>query len=103
VRLDAVTDPLLRVTVPDANVEIGPGSRTTVLLNASSQAVGVRNVTLQLTDTEGTPIGSSDSLPIRSNRVSNVIWLILGTGVALLFGTIAVRLFRRIRAAATSA
>jgi hypothetical protein len=102
VRLDAVTDPLLRVTVPDSDVEIGPDSRTTILLNASSQAVGVRNVTLQLTDTEGTPIGSSDSLPIRSNRVSNVIWLILGTGVALLFGTIGIRLFRRIRAAAKS-
>lgn len=103
VRLDAVADPLLRVTVPDSNVEIGPGARTTILLNASSQAVGVRNVRLLLTDSEGTPLGSSDSLPIRSNRVSNVIWLILGTGVALLFGTIAVRLFRRIRAAAKSA
>ena len=55
-----------------------------------------------LTDTDGTPLGSSDSLPIRSNRVSNVIWLILGTGVALLFGAILVRLFRRIRAAARS-
>ena len=49
-------------------------------------------MTLLLTDSEGTPLGSSDSLPIRSNRVSNVIWLILGTGVALLFGTIVVRL-----------
>jgi hypothetical protein len=103
VRLDAVTDPLLRVTVPKSNVEIGPGDRTTILLNAASQAVGVRNVELLLTDSEGTPLGSSDSLPIRSNRVSNVIWLILGTGVALLFGTIVVRLFRRIRAAAKSA
>ena len=103
VRLDAVTDPLLRVTVPDSNVEIGRGARATILLNASSQAVGVRNVKLLLTDSEGTPLGSTDSLPIRSNRVSNVIWLILGTGVALLFGTIVVRLFRRIRTAAKSA
>jgi hypothetical protein len=102
VRLEAVTDPLLRVSVPDSTVEIGPGARTTVLLNASSEAVGVRNVRLLLTDSEGTPLGSTDSLPIRSNRVSNVIWLILGTGIALLFGTIAVRLFRRIRTAARS-
>jgi len=102
VRLDAVTDPLLRVAVPDSDVEIPPDARTTVLLNASSEAVGVRNVTLRLTDSEGTSLGSSDSLPIRSNRVSNVIWLILGTGIALLFGTIVVRLFRRIRAAARS-
>ncbi|KQW47627.1 hypothetical protein ASC77_14415 [Nocardioides sp. Root1257] len=102
VRLAARTDPLLRISVPDSEVQIGPGSRTSVLLNASSRAVGVRNATLLLTDTDGTALGSSDSLPIRSNQVSRVIWLILGTGVALLFGTILVRLFRRIRAAARS-
>ena len=73
-----------------------------MLLNASSSALGVRNVTLLLTDTDGDALGSSDYLPIRSNQVSNVIWLILGTGVALLFGAIVVRLFRRIRAAARS-
>ena len=39
------------------------------------------------------PLGSSDQVPIRSAQVSQVIWLILGTGVALLFGAIAVRLF----------
>jgi hypothetical protein len=102
VRLDALTDTDLRVSVPSDAVEIPPGQRSTILLNASSSANGVRNVTLLLTDSDGASIGSSDSLPIRSNRVSNVIWLILGTGVALLFGTIAVRLFRRIRAAARS-
>ena len=35
-----------------------PKSRTTVLLNASSSALGVRNVTLLLTDTDGVPLGS---------------------------------------------
>ena len=90
--------------MPDADVEIGPGphARSTILVNASSKAVGVRNATLVLTDSEGTPLGSTDSLPIRSNRVSNVIWLIIGTGLALLFGTILLRLFRRIRTAARS-
>jgi len=51
-----------------------------------------------VTDGAGAPLGSSDQLPIRSAQVSGVIWLILGTGVALLFGAIAVRLFRRLRA-----
>ncbi len=104
VRLDATTDPLLRISVPDADVEIGPGphARSTILVNVSSKAVGVRTATLVLTDSEGTPLGSTDSLPIRSNRVSNVIWLIIGTGLALLFGTILLRLFRRIRTAARS-
>ena len=98
VQLRAVTDPQLRVTVPDEPIDLAPGARTSVLLNAASQGAGVRTVTLVVTDTDGTTI-DSDSLPIRSNRVSNVIWLILGTGVALLFATIILRLARRVRAA----
>ncbi len=101
VRVRAVADPPLEVAVPSQTIDIGPDSRTTVLLNASSEAVGIRNVTLLLTDVDDVPLGSSDDLPIRSNRVSNVIWLIIGTGIALLFGAIAVRLVRRVRAART--
>ena len=100
VRVRAVADPPLEVAVPAETIEIGPDSRTTVLLNASSSAGCIRNVTLLLTDIDDVPLGSSDDLPIRSNRVSNVIWLIIGTGVALLFGAIVVRLVRRIRKAA---
>ena len=99
VRIRALADPPLRVAVPNDSVDLGPDSRTTVLLNASSSAVGVHNVTLLLTDVDGVPLGSSDTVPVRSNRVSNVIWLILGTGVALLFGAIVVRLVRRVVAA----
>jgi hypothetical protein len=100
VKIEALPDPPLEVAVPARSVDIGPASRSTVLLTASSSALGIRNVTLALTDVQDVPLGSSDDLPIRSNQVSNVIWLILGTGVALLFGAILVRLFRRIRAAA---
>jgi hypothetical protein len=99
VRIKAVADPPLKVAVPKQAVDLGPKSRTTVLLDAASSTVGIRNVTLVLTDLEGVPLGSSDDLPIRSNRVSNVIWLIIGTGVALLFLAIVVRLVRRVRTA----
>ena len=99
VRIRAVADPPLDVSVPKQPVELGPRSRTTVLLDAASSAVGIRDVTLVLTDRDGVPLGSSDDLPIRSNRVSNVIWLIIGTGLALLFLAIVVRLVRRIRTA----
>ncbi|GAA4372662.1 DUF6049 family protein [Nocardioides caricicola] len=99
VRIQAEADPPLQVSVPADNIELGPNERRTVLLNASSSGLGVRTVTLRLTDTDDLALGSSDTLPIRSNRVSSVIWLIIGTGVALLFGAILVRLFRRIRAA----
>ncbi|HEU5036111.1 MAG TPA: DUF6049 family protein [Nocardioides sp.] len=99
VRVRAVADPPLKVAVPAQTIELGADSRTTVLLNASSSAVGIRNVTLQLTDVDDVPLGSFDEVPIRSNRVSDVIWLIVGTGIALLFGAIVVRLYRRVRAA----
>jgi len=102
VRVRAQSDPPLRVSVPEETIHLSPDSKRTVLLNASSSGVGIRNVTLLLTDTDDVPLGSSDDLPIRSNRVSNVIWLIVGTGVALLFGAIVVRLFRRVRAARRS-
>lgn len=102
VSVEAQTEQSLRVSVPET-IEIGPNGRTTVLLNASARTLGVHNVTLVVTDGDGTPLGSSDSVPIRSAQVSDVIWVILGTGVALLFGAIAVRLFRRVRAARKAA
>ena len=99
VKIRAVADPPLKVDVPTETIELAADSQRTVLLNASSSGVGIRNLTLQLTDVDDVPLGSADDLPVRSNRVSSVIWLIIGVGVALLFGAIAVRLFRRIRAA----
>ena len=102
VRLTASTDRRMRISTPASDVQVGPHSRTTILLNASSRSVGVHNVSLLLTDTSGTPIGSSDALPIRSNQVSKVIWLILGAGITLLLATIVLRLVRRIRGAARS-
>ena len=98
--MQADSDPRLRITVPATHVQLAPHGRTTVLLNASSHALGVHTVTLQLTDRDGTAARLDDPFPIRSNQVSNVIWLILGTGVALLFGAIVVRLSRRVRTAA---
>lgn len=99
VSVKALTDRPMQISGQDT-VDIGPGGRTTVLLDAQTHTPGVHNVTLVVTDSEGTPLGSSDQLPIRSAQVSNVIWLILGTGVALLLGAIAVRLVRRVRSAA---
>jgi hypothetical protein len=98
VSIDAVSDGPLSITGP-TTLEIGPNGSSTVLLNAATRRPGIHNVTLRLTDSTGTPLGSGDSLPIRSAEVSNVIWVILGTGVVLLFGAIAVRLVRRLRAA----
>lgn len=110
-----VTNPLDRtVTVRiaaesvDGEVDVDVGepvvlagdSRTTILLDAHTRGTGVHNVTLSVTDPDGTPLGSSVEVPIRSGQVSEVIWVILGTGVGILFVAIALRIFRRIRARA---
>ena len=68
-----------------------------MLLTAHTDANGIHEVTLVVTDKRGTPIGETTGLTIRSAQVSNVIWLFVGIGCALLFGAIAVRLFRRVR------
>jgi hypothetical protein len=80
-------------------IDLLPGTSTTVLLDARTDTPGVHDVTIAVTDKAGRPLGGSDELSIRSARVSNVIWLFLAAGIGLLFGTIAFRLVRRVRAA----
>ena len=102
VSIQAVSDEPMRISGP-ATVDIPAGGRTTVLLNARTQQLGIHNVTLVVTDADGVPLGSTDELPIRAAQVSAVIWVILGVGLSLLFAAIAVRLVRRLRAAARAA
>lgn len=98
VGLDAESDRPMRVTLPN-KILLPPQTRTSVLLDARTSQSGVHNLTLELTDADGRRIGSSVTLPVRSAEVSRVIWLIMATGVVLLFGTVGVRTVRRIRAA----
>ena len=102
VGIQAIGDDSLEISGP-RSFTLGPGESTTVLLTASTQVPGVHQVTLAVTDLSGTLLGSSDEMPIRYAQVSQVIWVILGGGAALLFGAIAVRLFRRVRAARAAA
>ncbi|HTW16203.1 MAG TPA: DUF6049 family protein [Nocardioides sp.] len=99
VRVRAVAEEPITITMTEEDVTLPPRSRRSVLLTASTEQQGVHNITLQVTDMAGTIVGTSDRLPIRAAQVSNVIWLIIGTGGALLLGAIGVRLARRIRAA----
>jgi hypothetical protein len=89
-------DGAVEVDVGDPLV-LAADSRTTIVLDAHHTRVGVRNVTLSITDVEGTPLGSSVEVPIRSGKVSEVIWVILGAGGGILFVAIVLRLVRRIR------
>jgi len=84
---------------PVGQVDLAAGGRESVLLDARTETPGIHEVTLVLTDKTGRPLGGTDELSVRSARVSNVIWLFLAAGSGLLFGTIAFRLVRRVRAA----
>ncbi|WP_182378626.1 DUF6049 family protein [Nocardioides sp. WS12] len=85
-------------TIGIANpVRLAAKSRTSVPITADMTRTGVHNVTLRLTDPEGEPIGSDDALPLRSGQVGVVIWIIMGTGAAILFLAIGIRLARRFR------
>ncbi|MQW77049.1 hypothetical protein GHK92_14295 [Nocardioides sp. dk4132] len=96
VAIDAIADGPIVIEGPDT-VELAPRSRRTVLLTASTERQGVHNVTLVVTDLEGTALGSSDQLPIRAAQFSVVIWVIIGVGLALFVGAVAVRVVRTVR------
>ena len=98
VRLDATSDIPMSLGVPD-EIQVAAGGRQGVLLEARTRQQGIHNVSLLVTSVDGTPLGDRADLPIRSAQVSGVIWLIMGSGAALLLGAIALRLVRRVRAA----
>ncbi|GAB2867809.1 DUF6049 family protein [Nocardioides pacificus] len=96
VRIEAVTASPLSIRAP-SEIRLEPDSSRTVLLQANSEQIGVHSVTLEVTDLSGQRLGSSDTLPLRTAQVSEIIWVIMGIGAGLLFGAIALRLVRRLR------
>jgi len=94
VKIAALTDAALTIEAP-GKVKLKGHSSTAVRLNARSKKLGVHQVTLLVTDSEGTALGASDSLPIRANEVGRVIWVIIAAGGTLLFGAILLRIYRR--------
>jgi hypothetical protein len=101
VSLDAQSDDRLGIEGP-RRIEVGAQKQLAVILTARTDENGIHEVTLLVTDKRGTPLGASTALTVRSAQVSNVIWLFMAIGAALLFGAIALRLFRRVRGARRS-
>ena len=96
VQIRTTSSPPMEITVPET-LRLPANATTTRLLEASTDKLGVHTVTISLTDAQGNPLGSSDTLPIRAAQVSEVIWLIMGVAVGLLFLAIVLRVVRRIR------
>jgi hypothetical protein len=76
-------------------IKLPPHGQTSVLLKASTNVSGVHDVTLQLTNQSGQPLGAQDTFPLRAEQVSRLIWVIIGAGLVMLLGAIVVRLTRR--------
>ncbi|MXG91370.1 DUF6049 family protein [Nocardioides flavescens] len=98
VTLQAQSDAELAISGP-RSVQVPARGRTTVPLTATTDENGVHRVRLAVVDQRGVALGSATVLSVRSAQVSKIIWLFMAVGSVLLFGTIGVRLFRRIRAA----
>ncbi|MGI8645130.1 MAG: DUF6049 family protein [Nocardioides sp.] len=96
VRLDAEPSSGLTVEVPET-FELDPGESTRLRLSATTVRIGAHSLVLRVAAADGTPLGAAAELPIRSNQVSEIIWIVMVAGGGLLFGAIAVRLVRRIR------
>ena len=96
VRVQAATDPGLEIT-PTAAQELGPGERATLQLEATATTLAVHSVSLIVANEDGQPVGTATTFPLRANRVSQVIWVVIAVGALLLFTTIGVRLARRLR------
>lgn len=97
VGIDARTSsPDLEIFPPDP-VSLGPGQRASVRLRATAEDIGVHSVTLVPTNSDGQPLGNTTKFAVRSSQVGLVIWVIMGVGAAVLFGTAGMRIFSRVR------
>jgi hypothetical protein len=97
VRLQAITSrDDLKINAPDP-ITLGPGQRTPVRMRAESTAIGVHEVTLVATTEDGRRLGSEVQFSVRTSNVGLVIWLVMGTGGALLLVMIGFRIVRRVR------
>ncbi len=101
VRLRTTSTPPMDISELGA-LDLGADASTTVLLRASTEKLGVHNVTLSLTDPGGETLGPPVGVPVRAAQVSRVIWLIMGVAAGLLLLAIVLRLVRRIRGGGTS-
>jgi hypothetical protein len=96
VRIEAYAPDDLVIRAPET-IALEGRTQQTVQLDAEARSIGVHAVRLLTTTANGTPLGSVDAVSVRSNEVGQVIWVVLGAGVAMLFLAIPVRWYRRWR------
>jgi hypothetical protein len=76
---------------------LGAGQKATYQINASAEQNGLIRADAQVISAQQLPVGRSQELVIQAAQYGSVGWILVGAAVALLFGTSAVRIYRRIR------
>ena len=100
VGLEATTrDPELTVNTPEP-INLGPGERAPIRLQADAKSIGVHTVTIAATTEKGSRLGADTQFTVRTSNVGTFVWIVVGLGFAVLAVAIVIRLVRRIRAAA---
>jgi Family of unknown function (DUF6049) len=82
---------------PIEPARIRGGNRETFEIRASAQQNGVIKARVHLVTEDGRELGRPLELDIRAAQYGTVGWVLVGSAVALLFGTSAIRIYRRIR------
>lgn len=83
VQVHATTDGQLTLTDP-GTLNVPAKGRRTIRFEATSSKLGTHQVSLQVTDTEGTPLGNFIEIPVRAGSVSVIVWWIVAGGGVLL-------------------
>lgn len=72
--------------------------RTTITVTARAERIGLTSVTVRPVTASGRPFGQGKVISVRATQYGLVGWLIVGVGLAVLFATSALRIWRRLRA-----
>jgi hypothetical protein len=76
---------------------VPPHQKATFQIKASAEQNGVIRAEAEVISGQQIPLGRSQELVIQAAQYGSVGWILVGAACALLFGTSAVRIYRRIR------
>lgn len=83
-------------TVP-TSVRLRAGQRSDIQVNTHADGSGLASVRVWVVTPGGYRVSGEKTLQVRSTQIGLVIWVLMGTGLAVLLGAAAIRLARRIR------
>ncbi|QNE23044.1 hypothetical protein F1D05_20470 [Kribbella qitaiheensis] len=76
---------------------VPPHQKATFQIKASAEQNGLIKAEAEVISFQQVPVGKSQELVIQAAQYGSVGWILVGAACALLFGTSAVRIYRRIR------